>query len=142
MARQRRKAPFDLKAGVEKLARQAAAVLVDALTGAPPAGELPADNRITTVELTLVGIEGGVRVSPAVLAEQLVAYLRSIGAGGDPTVLVLDTRVVGEYAVVLQFRLDLDWPADRAQYECETQCGNLMNGRDVLAYGVRVMGVK
>lgn len=125
---------------VGRFARQAAVALLEKLSPLP-AGELPGDNRVTEVELTLVGIEDQV-AAPAVTAESLLAYLRAQGITKPPTILILDTNIVGEYVVVLQFKVELDWPADRAAAECQLQCSRLVDGRSVLGYGVRVVGVR
>lgn len=122
-----------------RVVRDVAAALLQTVLSPDAAQALPANNRLTDVEFTLVGHE---QCTPEWLASELATMWPPGVVKGKPLVLVLKAHAPGQHLLVMQFTLTLACNAAQAQADCESVLQAMTDGDAMLGWGVRVTGVR
>lgn len=102
---------------------------------------LPANNRYTDVEVTLVGAEHcRAEYLESALAEAIEVARPALR--GEPAVIVMRTNKAGTHLVLMQFRLTLECSAAQASRDCEETFRSMTDGNAVMGYAVEIVGVR
>lgn len=124
-----------------RMAKEAAAALLERFTQAPSAHALPEHNRYTDVEVTLLGVEECNREYVELSIDEMLADVRP-AMKSDPAVIIFHTNKAMEHIVLIQFKISLECSAIQADRDCHETFRQMVDGRTVLGYKFVITGAR